>query len=150
MAPEEAGTPERQTMAAPPVAKQGVIVKVSGPVVEAEGMRGTKMYDVARVGKESLIGEIIEILEDTATIQVYEDTTGIAPGEAVQPTGAPLSVELGPGLIGQIYDGIQRPLPRIMKDAGDFIHRGLSVSPLDYDKEWHFTPDAKGGEEVLV
>ncbi len=142
MAPENTGTPEPK-IAATSAEKPGRIIKVSGPVVEADGMRGTKMYDVARVGKDNLIGEVIEIMEDTATIQVYEDTTGIAPGEEVHPTGAPLSVELGPGLIGQIYDGIQRPLPRIMEEAGDFIHRGVSVSSLDYEKQWKFTPNAE-------
>ncbi len=128
--------------------RQGTIIKVSGPVVEADGMRGTKMYDVARVGKDHLIGEVIEIKEDVVTIQVYEDTTGIAPGEAVYPSGAPLSVELGPGLIGQIYDGIQRPLPHIMETMGDFIHRGAAVPPLDYEKKWKFTPTAKAGDKV--
>jgi V/A-type H+-transporting ATPase subunit A len=146
MATEE-GAMERKASAAPAAGK-GKIIKVSGPVVEADGMRGTKMYDVARVGNDHLIGEVIEIMEDTATVQVYEDTTGIAPGEVVHPTGAPLSVELGPGLIGQIYDGIQRPLPRIMETAGDFIPRGVSVPPLDYDKKWHFIPVAKVGNEV--
>ncbi|MCK5773037.1 MAG: V-type ATP synthase subunit A, partial [Thermoplasmata archaeon] len=103
-----------------------MIDMIAGPVVKAIGMRGSKMYDVVLVGDEKLIGEIIELEGDEATIQVYEETAGIVPGEPVEKTGEPLSVELGPGLMRMIYDGIQRPLEGIMKESGDFISRGIS------------------------
>ena len=125
--------------------KQGRIIRISGPVVEADGMRGAKMYDVVRVGEENLIGEIIRLNEDNAIIQVYEDTNGLKPGEKVITTGMPLSVELGPGLLTNIYDGIQRPLPDIVKETGDFIKRGVEVPALDRKKKWHFKPTAKPG-----
>jgi len=118
----------------------GEIYSVSGPVVIAEGMKGTEMYELVRVGKEGLIGEVIELEEDTATIQVYEETSGIRPGEKVERTGEPLSVELGPGLIGTIFDGIQRPLPNIREKVGDFIERGVQTEPLPKDKKWTFKP----------
>lgn len=127
---------------------KGKIVRISGPVIEADLMRGAKMYDVVRVGKENLIGEIIRLNEDTATIQVYEDTNGLQPGEQVISTQEPLSVELGPGLITNIYDGIQRPLPAINKETGDFIARGVEADALDRKKKWHFTPVAKKGDTV--
>ena len=127
---------------------KGKIVRISGPVIEADHMRGAKMYDVVRVGKENLIGEIIRLNEDTATIQVYEDTNGLQPGEQVISTQEPLSVELGPGLITNIYDGIQRPLPAINKETGDFIARGVEADALDRKKKWHFTPVAKKGDTV--
>jgi len=125
--------------------KQGRIVRISGPVIEADGMRGAKMYDVVRVGEENLIGEIIRLNEDNAIIQVYEDTNGLKPGEKVITTSMPLSVELGPGLLTNIYDGIQRPLPDILKETGDFIERGVEVPALDRKKKWHFKPTAKPG-----
>jgi V/A-type H+-transporting ATPase subunit A len=128
--------------------KPGRIVKVAGPLVVAEGMRGSKMYDVVRVSDQRLIGEIIELEGDQASIQVYEETGGIGPGEPVYPTGAPLSVELGPGLIEAIYDGIQRPLDVIRDEVGDYITRGVDVPALNRTRKWHFVPTAKDGDEV--
>ncbi len=121
----------------------GVITRIAGPVVNAKGMRGSKMYDVVKVGNEKLVGEIIELNNDVATIQVYEETSGLKPGENVESTGKPLSVELGPGLIGKIFDGIQRPLEMIKNETGDFISRGTSVNPVDRKKKWHFIPKVK-------
>ncbi|MFW5945616.1 MAG: V-type ATP synthase subunit A [Candidatus Natronoplasma sp.] len=126
----------------------GRIIHVAGPVVEAEGLRGVEMYEVVEVGEEGLIGEVIELDEDVATIQVYEETGGVKPGEPVERTGEPLSLELGPGLIEQIYDGIQRPLEGIVEETGDFIKRGIEVSPLDEEREWEFEPKIEEGEEV--
>jgi len=126
----------------------GQIIHVAGPVVEAEGLRGVEMYEVVEVGEEGLIGEVIELDEDVATIQVYEETGGVKPGEPVKRTGEPLSLELGPGLIEQIYDGIQRPLEGIVEETGDFIKRGIEVSPLDEEKEWTFEPKIEEGEKV--
>lgn len=127
---------------------QGKIIRISGPVIEADEMKGAKMYDVVRVGAENLIGEIIRLNKDVATIQVYEDTNGLKPGEIVKSTGTPLSVELGPGLLTNIYDGIQRPLPAIFSKTGDFIERGVEANALDQDKKWHFTPKATKGDTV--
>ena len=126
----------------------GIITKVAGPLVIAEGMRDANMFDVVRVSKQRLIGEIIEIHGDKASIQVYEETSGLGPGEEVESTGAPLSVELGPGLIGAIYDGIQRPLNEIMKKVGNNLTRGVEVPSLDHSKKWHFCPTVKVGEKV--
>ena len=128
--------------------KNGKIVKVAGPVVVAEGMIGAHMYDVVRVGEENLIGEIVELRGDRASIQVYEDTVGIGPGERVINTGTPLSVELGPGLISNIYDGIQRPLSALVEAQGSFIKRGSQIPGLPRDKKWHFTPTAANGSDV--
>ncbi|MHC5119879.1 MAG: V-type ATP synthase subunit A, partial [Planctomycetota bacterium] len=128
--------------------KNGKIIKVAGPVVVAEGMIGARMYDVVRVGAENLIGEIVELQGDRASIQVYEDTVGIGPGEIVVNTGAPLSVELGPGLISSIYDGIQRPLDQLVEAQGSFIKRGSDIPGLKRDTKWHFTPTAENGSEV--
>ncbi len=128
--------------------KTGTIVKVTGPVVVAEGMLGSRMYDVVRVSRHNLIGEIVELAGDTASIQVYEDTVSIGPGQPVTDTGAPLSVELGPGLIGSIYDGIQRPLDQLYKTQGDYILRGSELPGLDRKKKWHFKPVIKNGTEV--
>ncbi len=128
--------------------KQGIITKVAGPLVIADGMRDANMFDVVRVSSKRLIGEIIEMHGDKASIQVYEETSGLGPGEVVESTGAPLSVELGPGLIGSIYDGIQRPLNEIMKVAGTNLTRGVDVPALDHSKKWHFTPAAKIGDSV--
>ena len=127
---------------------QGKIVKVSGPLIVAENMADCKMYDVVRVSEKKLIGEIIELRGDRASIQVYEETGGLGPGEAVESTGAPLSVELAPGLIEGIFDGIQRPLTRIAAAYGDRIARGISVNNLDHEKEWEFVPLVKVGDEV--
>jgi V/A-type H+-transporting ATPase subunit A len=124
----------------------GKIIRISGPVIEADGMRGAKMYDVVRVGEENLIGEIIRLNEDNAIIQVYEDTNGLKPGEKVISTGMPLSVELGPGLLTNIYDGIQRPLPAILTKTGDFIARGVEAPAIDRKKKWHFQPSSKAGD----
>lgn len=126
----------------------GTIVKVSGPLVVAEKMRGARMYDVVRVSEARLIGEIIEVREDRASIQVYEETSGLGPGEPVYSTGQPLSVELGPGLIESIYDGIQRPLNVIYDMVGDRITRGVEAAALDREKRWQFTPVAGQGDEV--
>jgi len=129
-------------------AREGRIVKVAGPVVLAEGMTGSRMYDVVRVGRLNLIGEIVELRGDLASIQVYEETTGIGPGEPVLDTGAPLSVELGPGLIESIYDGIQRPLNVLVGMEGAFMSRGSNVPGLDRQRKWHFVPTVATGAEV--
>lgn len=129
--------------------KNGVIVKVSGPLVVATGLPEAKMFDVVRVGKEGLIGEIIEVRGDRLSIQVYEETSGIGPGDPVVSTGVPLSVELGPGLIEGMFDGIQRPLDSIEEVAGDFITRGIEVPALDHEKKWTFVPTAKKGQKVV-
>ncbi|RLF28276.1 MAG: ATP synthase subunit A [Thermoplasmata archaeon] len=129
---------------------EGRIVKISGPVIEAKNMRGSKMYDVVRVGDENLIGEIIRLNEDVATIQVYEETSGLKPGEKVVSTGAPLLVELGPGLLTSIYDGIQRPLPQIKQATGDFITRGVEIPSLEREKKWRFKPSVKKGDRVVA
>ena len=126
----------------------GIITKVAGPLVIAEGMRNANMFDVVRVSKQRLIGEIIEMHGDKASIQVYEETSGLGPGEVVESTGVPLSVELGPGLIGAIYDGIQGPLNEIMKVAGNNLTRGVEVPSLDHKKKWHFNPSIKPGAKV--
>jgi V/A-type H+/Na+-transporting ATPase subunit A len=126
----------------------GVVGRVSGPVVIAEGLTGAKMYDVVRVGSLGLVGEIIRLVGGSATVQVYEDTTGIRPGDPVENTGQALSVELGPGLLKSIYDGVQRPLDVIQKGVGDFITRGTVAAPLDEKAKWEFTATAKVGSEV--
>ena len=127
---------------------KGTIKKVAGPLVIAEGMRDANMYDVVRVSEQRLIGEIIEMHGDQASIQVYEETAGLGPGEPVESTEMPLSVELGPGLITSIYDGIQRPLDDIMKLCGNNLKRGVEVPSLKRDKKWTFVPTAKAGDEV--
>lgn len=118
----------------------GKIVKVSGPLVVAAGLSDANMADVVRVGEQKLIGEILTMNGDSASIQVYEETSGLGPGAVVETTGAPLSVELGPGLIENIYDGIQRPLEEIMKISGATIQRGMQVPALSREKKWDFTP----------
>jgi len=125
-----------------------VITKVSGPLVVAENMEGASIYEVVKVGAEGLSGEVIEMREGVASIQVYEETTGIGPGESVERTGSQLSVVLGPGLLGAIYDGIQRPLDSIHEKAGDFITRGIEVPALSKEKKWLFKPIAKKGDTV--
>jgi V/A-type H+-transporting ATPase subunit A len=127
---------------------EGKIIKIAGPVITADGMRGTQMYEMVKVGEDKLIGEIIELEGDTATIQVYEETAGMKPGEVVEPTGGPLSVELGPGIIGSIFDGIQRPLETIKILTGDYIERGVDVPSIPKDKKWAFKPVATAGAEV--
>ncbi|MEH2934256.1 V-type ATP synthase subunit A [Oscillospiraceae bacterium 21-37] len=127
---------------------KGTIKKVAGPLVIAKGMRDANMFDVVRVSDRRLIGEIIEIHGDEASIQVYEETSGLAPGAPVESTGEPMSVELGPGLISSIYDGIQRPLDDIMKVAGNNLSRGVEVPSLKRDAKWEFVPAMKAGDEV--
>ena len=127
---------------------KGIIKKVAGPLVIAEGMKECNMYDVVRVGEQHLIGEIIEMHGDKASVQVYEETSGLGPGTPVVTTGMPLSVELGPGLIGSIFDGIQRPLDDIMKAAGNNLRRGVEVPSLKRDKKWEFKASAKNGDKV--
>ncbi len=126
----------------------GTIIKVSGPLIVAGGMADAKMYDVVRVGKQHLIGEIIELRGDKASVQVYEETAGIGPGDEVVSTGLPLSVELGPGLIEGIYDGIQRPLEKLREIGGDRIARGVEAHALDREKKWTFTATVKVGDSV--
>ncbi|MDO8480491.1 MAG: V-type ATP synthase subunit A [Nanoarchaeota archaeon] len=126
---------------------QGILYRVAGPVVVARNMPA-KMYDVVRVGNERLMGEVIQIVGDKVVIQVYEDTSGLKPGEPVFNTGKPLSVELGPGLLTSIYDGIQRPLPVLQKEQGDYIFRGLDAPGLDPKKKWEFKVTAKKGGKV--
>ena len=128
--------------------KEGRIVKVAGPVVVAEGMAGARMYDVVRVSKLNIIGEIVELHGDLASIQVYEETTGIGPGEPVVDTEAPLSVELGPGLIESIYDGIQRPLDLLVELEGERMSRGSALPGLNREKKWHFIPTVTDGTKV--
>lgn len=127
---------------------QGRIVKVSGPLIVAENMADSKMYDVVRVSDKGLIGEIIELRGDKASIQVYEETGGLGVGEIVESTGTPLSVELAPGLIEGIFDGIQRPLKTLLDKYGDRISRGVKVNNLDHEKKWRFVPSVKEGDKV--
>lgn len=129
---------------------KGQVIKVSGPLIVAGGMGESKMFDVVRVGKSRLIGEIIELRGDKASIQVYEETGGIGPGDEVFSTNLPLSVELGPGLIESIFDGIQRPLTSLREQAGDRIARGVEASPLDHKKVWKFNATAAVGENVVA
>lgn len=129
------------------MAKLGKIYRIAGPVVTATGI-SPRMYDVVQVGGERLMGEVIKIVGDKTVVQVYEDTSGLRPGEEVLDTGQPLVAELGPGLLGSVYDGIQRPLPVLMREMGDFIKRGVSAPGLDHQKKWAFTPTVKAGEKV--
>jgi len=129
------------------VEQKGRIYRVAGPVVTVIGIEA-KMYDLVKVGDEGLMGEVIEIDRDKFIIQVYEDTSGLRPGEPVENTGLPLSVELGPGLLSSIYDGIQRPLPVLNAQLGDFIERGVAASGLDHSKKWDFVAEVKPGEEI--
>ena len=134
----------------PPVtdAPNSVVMRVSGPIVAAVGMRGAQMYEVVEVGELGLVGEVVRIVGDRATLQVYEDTTMIMPGAPVKRTGAPLSVDLGPGLITNIYDGIQRPLPAIQERSGAWIRRGEKVAAFSQEKKWPLEPVAKVGQAV--
>ena len=128
----------------------GTILRISGPVIIARGMKGSKMYDVVKVGDEALRGEIIRLEGEDAVIQVYEDTTGLMIGEPVVNTELPLSVELGPGLLSSIYDGVQRPLPVLMQMSGDFIARGIYAPGLNREKKWEFVPTVKAGDKVVA
>lgn len=127
---------------------KGKIVWVSGPAVKADGMSSAKMYETVEVGESKLIGEVIRLTGDVAFIQVYESTSGLRPGEPVEGTGQPLSVLLGPGIIGKIYDGIQRPLEEIAKKSGPFISKGIATTPIDLKKKYHFKPTLKIGDNV--
>ena len=129
--------------------QNGKIESIAGPVVKCSGIPSVRMYEVVRVGNQHLIGEVIEVGNEEFTAQVYEETSGLAPGEPVVSTGDALSVELGPGLLGSIYDGIQRPLPKLQQLSGDFISRGLNVDGLDKEKKWKFTPSIKKGTKVV-
>jgi len=126
---------------------KGEIYRISGPVVTIQGIN-TRMYDVVKVGHERLMGEVIGIEGDRSIVQVYEETAGIRPGEPVENTGMPLSVQLGPGLLESIYDGIQRPLPLLREKMGDFIERGVMADGLDQEKLWEFKSTAKAGDAV--
>lgn len=128
---------------------KGKITKVSGPLVEAKGLSDANIYDVVEVSKDKLIGEIIEMRGDVANIQVYEETTGIGPGDEVVSTGSPLSVELGPGLLERMYDGIQRPLEKLELLAGEFLKRGVTAPPLNREKLWEFNKEKEVGDEVI-
>ncbi len=128
---------------------EGVIQKVAGPLVVAKNMRGAKMYDVVHVGKQRLVGEIVELENETASIQVYEETAGLIPGQKVISTGEPLSLELGPGMLNTIYDGVQRPLEVIRDKSGAFIERGVDVKSLDREKKWDFVATVEAGAEVI-
>ena len=130
------------------MAAEGRIVWVSGPAVKADGMASAKMYETVIVGESKLIGEVIRLTGDVAFIQVYESTSGLKPGEPVVGTGNPLSVLLGPGIIGQIYDGIQRPLKALSEASGSYIGRGITTTPVDLTKKYHFTPSVKAGDQV--
>ncbi len=130
------------------MAAQGRIVWVSGPAVKADGMSEAKMYETVTVGDSKLVGEVIRLTGDVAFIQVYESTSGLKPGEPVIGTGNPLSVLLGPGIIGQLYDGIQRPLRELSKASGSFIGRGITTTPVDMTKKYHFVPTVSNGDEI--
>ncbi|MBW2003346.1 MAG: V-type ATP synthase subunit A [Deltaproteobacteria bacterium] len=129
--------------------KTGTIKSIAGPLVIAKDIRGCEMYEVVRVGQEGLMGETIKLVGDLAYVQVYEDTTGLKPGEEVVRTGAPVSVELGPGIITNFYDGIQRPLVGIKNQVGDYITRGINIPSLDPEKKWDFNPLVKKGDELV-
>jgi Archaeal/vacuolar-type H+-ATPase subunit A len=122
--------------------------RISGPIITAKGMSAAQMYEVVQVGSLGLVGEVVRVIGDLATIQVYEDTTMLKPGAHVECTGAPLSVSLGPGLLGNIYDGIQRPLPGIEAKSGAWIRRGEKVDALDSEKKWTFEPLVNAGDDV--
>src|SRR6185436_20027451 len=131
------------------MAAKGRIVWVSGPAVKADGMSSAKMYETVEVGESKLIGEVIRLTGDVAFIQVYESTSGLKPGEPVVGTGQPLSVLLGPGIIGRIYDGIQRPLDEIAQKSGAFIGRGVVTTPVDFRKKYKFNPLVKKDDTIF-
>src|SRR5512143_28571 len=124
------------------------IRKITGPAVIAKGMLGARMYDLVKVGDEGLAGEIIRLEGDRAFVQVYEDTSGLVVGQPVVSTGAPLAVELGPGLLNSVFDGIQRPLDKIREKTGNFISRGVEAAALDRNKKWNWQPSVKVGDTV--
>src|SRR5512147_352920 len=126
----------------------GTITWISGPVVRARGSRNIGMLELVEVGEERLVGEVIGLRGDTITVQVYEETAGMQPGAPIYGTGLPLSVQLGPGLIQSIYDGVQRPLPLLEEATGSFIKRGTAFSPIDREKKWKYTSKVKVGDEV--
>ena len=126
----------------------GTVKRVNGPVIEVSGITDAMMMELVYIGEGRLIGELVKLSGNQAVIQVYEDTTGIAPGDNVYGSGMPLSVELGPGLIGTIYDGIQRPLEELQKICGEFIKKGVTLPGLSREKSWHFVPSASAGDEV--
>jgi len=126
----------------------GRIKRVNGPVIEVMGITDAEMFELVRVGDESLIGELVKLETNSAVIQVYEDTTGIAPLDPVYGAGMQLSVELGPGMVGNIYDGIQRPLETIREMSDIYIKRGIDVPSLNREKKWHFVPSAKAGDRI--
>ncbi|MBO7389461.1 MAG: V-type ATP synthase subunit A, partial [Oscillospiraceae bacterium] len=128
----------------------GKVTKVSGPLVVAEGLADANVSDVVRVGRQRLIGEILNMTGDSASIQVYEETSGLGPGADVETTGMPMSVELGPGMLDNIYDGIQRPLPEIRAIAGETIARGTEVPALNREKVWDFVPVASVGDKLAA
>ncbi|NLW50661.1 MAG: V-type ATP synthase subunit A [Candidatus Brocadiaceae bacterium] len=130
-------------------AENGTVVRVSGPIVDARGLRGVEAYEVVRVGPQRHIGEVIKLSGDVATIQVYEQTTGLRPGDAVERTGRPLSVDLGPGLLGGIFDGVQRPLGALAERFGPYLGAGQDLSPIDADRQWEFTPRVEPGESLV-
>ena len=130
------------------MAIEGKVQRISGPAVIAEGMMGARMFDIVRVGNENLVGEIIRLDGTTAFVQVYEDTGGLTIGEPVVSTGLPLAVELGPGMLNGIFDGIQRPLDKINEASGTYIDRGITVNSLSREAKWPFTPEVKVGDEV--
>ena len=127
----------------------GQVKRVNGPVIEVMGITDAQMFELVRVGNQNLIGELIKLEPDRAVVQVYEDTTGIAPYDPVYGSAMQLSVELGPGMIGNIYDGIQRPLEAIREVSGIYIDRGISVPSLDRKKKWHFVPLVKKGQSLI-
>ena len=129
--------------------KEGTVIKVSGPLVVAKGLAGTNIYDMVRVGEQRLLGEVVEIRSDEYSVQVYEETEGIGPGQPVYPKGVPLDVELGPGLIGSIFDGIQRPLDVIASRMGSYIARGVEYPPLEREKKWHFVPAPRKAGDIV-
>src|SRR5574337_1597635 len=128
--------------------RAGTVIRIAGPVVGVIGMEDVRLYDVVRVGELGLIGEVIRLAGDLATVQVYEDTSGLKVGEPVINTGAPLIAELGPGLLGRVYDGLQRPLEDLAHVTGHFLERGVTASPLPLEKRWHFMPCVKPGQLI--
>jgi V/A-type H+-transporting ATPase subunit A len=128
--------------------EMGRIVRIAGPVVGAAGLEDIRLHDVALVGEMGLVGEVIRLADDFTTIQVYEDTSGIRVGEPVMNTNLPLVVQLGPGLLGQVYDGLQRPMVSLVQKTGAFIQRGITAPPLDENKRWQFTPKVAVGDTV--
>ncbi|HPV52228.1 MAG TPA: hypothetical protein PLN37_09115, partial [Smithella sp.] len=127
---------------------KGNVISVNGPIVKVVGLTGIKMFDIAEVGQERLIGEVIRLAGEITIVQVYEDNTGLKPGDDVISYGRPLSVLLGPGLIANIYDGIQRPLVGISEVCGSYIKKGIKLPPLDVNKKWDFQPLVKTGEDI--